>query len=98
MLGFTIYNTMDAWGCFGDGDCLKNFCIEYYLVIDDRKYEIVKLNISIEHAEANNKMKDIFLEKIISVKANQRIQIAVRYYFNSEDMITCDSWRGNHPT
>ena len=41
MLGFSIYNTLDANGYFGGDDCVKDFRIEYYLVIGDNRHDNV---------------------------------------------------------
>jgi hypothetical protein len=79
---------MDPEGFCGGDEAVRDFSIEYYLIVGDKHMEKVELNVSIEDTLANNKMNDIFLKNLVLAKAKEPITIAVRYFFR-DDRFVC---------
>lgn len=68
-VGFSVYNTIDESGMCGGDEFARDFFVEYYLIVGEKRFKNVETNIIISDTLENGKMHDIFLDNVISVKA-----------------------------
>lgn len=91
-VGFSVYNTIDP-GMYGGDEFVRDYYVEYYFIIGEKKYKKVEVNLVIEDNYQNDKMADIFIENPIQVKSKEPITIAARCFFK-DDRYVCLTWRG----